>query len=279
MKAVLPLPVTAVKVKGKFCWIELGPEWFIGITFGMAGGIFYDPTDVILEEYSKKTGKVVTRQEYMKHFHVRFTADDGQVVYYGSTRFGTLVVSQDRTKLNKKTESLGPDLLTGEPITDAEFIEIFRQPKFNKHNICHVLMEQKAVSGIGNYLKAEILYECQINPWANVMDLDDETLTHLHQTCRSLARQAYVGHGASLYTYTGTRREKGSFQNILKVYGKDIDPLGNQVMTIDEHHSPDKRTTHYVPSIQTLGQERDPHFVKKKLVIKLKKKLVIKLKK
>jgi len=277
----LPLKIMSINVKGKFSWIILENEWYISLTFGMSGGIYYEATEEVLKEYSLQVGKTITRREYMKHFHVKFEADDGQHFYFGDVRrFGTITISNDHTSLNKKIHELGPDLLTGEPMTDTQFIKIFRQPKFNNKNICRVLMEQHAVSGVGNYIKAEVLYECHINPWAYVSDLDDKTLSQLHQAIRGIVRRAYAGHGASLYTYTGTRREKGTFQEMLQVYGKNTDSFGNQVMTIPESESPDKRTTHYVQSIQTIGIDRDPK-IKQYLTSekpKLGKKIVITLK-
>ena len=96
---------------------------------------------------------------------------------------------------------------------------------------------------------------------ASVLDIGDQTLIDLHHAIREIALEAYKGHGASLYTYTGTRREKGSFQEMLKVYGKQVDPVGNTVITIPETTSPDKRTTHYAPVIQVIGNSRDPSVV------------------
>lgn len=272
-----PLKISSINVKGKFCWIELDRNWYIAITFGMAGGIYYEPTEEVLQEYSKTNGKQLTRQEYMKHFHIKFTAADDQCFYFGDSRhFGTVTISQNRSALQKKLNKLGPDMLTGTPISDSEFIKIFRQPKFNNKNICKVLMGQEAISGVGNYIKAEVLYECQINPWALIADLDDSVLIKLHQAIKNIVHKAYAGHGTTLYTYTGTRREKGTFQNMLKVYGKEVDPVGNKVMTIGENISPDKRTTHYVPVVQVIGNSRDPMFKptetvpKTKMVIKFK---------
>jgi formamidopyrimidine-DNA glycosylase len=133
-------------------------------------------------------------------------------------------------------------------------------------------MEQESISGVGNYIKSEVLYECQINPFALVSDLDDQTLIHLHHSIRTIAQEAYKGRGASLYSYTGTRREKGSFQAMLKVYGKSMDPEGQNVVIIPEKQSPDKRTTHYVPTKQTIGNHRDPlnRPPTKKIVITIK---------
>jgi DNA-formamidopyrimidine glycosylase len=263
----LPIDVTSVNVKGKFCWIELSNNWYIGITFGMTGGIYYDPTEEVLHDYSVLSGKAISRTEYTKHFRIKFETANGGCFYYGDPRnLGNVTISNDRSSLNKKLDSLGPDMLTGPSIDDSEFVRIFRQPKFNTSNICKVLMGQEAISGVGNYIKAEVLYECKISPWAIVLNLDDPTLINLHHAIKRIALEAFKGHGASLYTYTGTRREKGTFQNMLKVYGKPTDPIGNKVLTISEHDSPDKRTTHYVPSVQVIGVPPP----KKKLVIKLK---------
>jgi formamidopyrimidine-DNA glycosylase len=259
LSTILPMQVTTVNVKGKFCWIELEKDWYIAITFGMSGGIYYEPTEEILHEYSQQQGKQVTLTEYKKHFHVKFLTQNGRCFYFGDPRrFGTIKISNDRKDLQKKLNKLGPDMLTGPPITDQQFIHIFRSTKFGQKNICDALMKQEAVSGVGNYIKSEVLYQCHINPWACVVDLNDEVLEHLHHAIREIARKAYNGHGASLYTYSGTRREKGSFQDMLRVYGKSIDPEGRPVQVIPEGKSPDNRATHYVSCVQTLGSHRDP---------------------
>lgn len=248
-----PITIESVNIKGKFCWIELADDWYISITFGMSGGIYYEPSD---EQDSK--------QAYMKNFHIKFETDDGQCFYFGDPRrFGTITISNDHAKLDKKLTQLGPDMLNDQPITDRQFIKIFRQPKFNQKNICRVLMEQKAISGVGNYIKAEVLYDCHINPWALVSDLDDPTLTQLHHSIRQISQQAYEARGASLYTYRGTSREQGAFQEMLKVYNQSADPDGRPVIIIPDKISPDRRTTHYVPLVQTIGNHRDPRPIKK----------------
>jgi DNA-formamidopyrimidine glycosylase len=257
ISAEFPLTVNSVNVKGKYCWIDLGNNWFIGITFGMSGGIYYEPTEEVLSEYQEQTGKQVTMEEYMEHFHIKVTVDTGKCFYFGDARrFGSWTLSKDRKVLQKKLNKLGHDMLTHDPITDEEFIAAFR--KYNTKNICKVLMDQEAVSGVGNYIKAEVLYACRINPWALVSDLDDQSLKELHVAVRDVALKAYKGHGATLYTYTGTRKEKGSFQNLLKVYGKPLDPHNHRVIVIPDKKAPDKRTTHYVKQIQTIGAHRDP---------------------
>ncbi len=259
-----------VNVNGKFGWLEFDQGWTLSFTFGMSGCIMFEPTDEILSVYSQRIGKTITREDYMKNFHVTFEMTNGSCFYFGDIRrFGTIVISHDRTKLDKKLSQLGHDMLTDTPLTSNQFIDIFRRPQFKDENICKVLMGQKAISGVGNYIKAEVLYECQINPYALVSDLDDSTLNQLNQAIQQIAKHAYESRGASLYTYVGSSREEGSFQGLLKVYGRATDLVGNPVETIHETLSPDKRTTHYVKSIQTKGAFRAPS-PKVKIPIKLK---------
>ena len=259
LNGCLPLKFISVNVKGKFCWIELQDKWYIAITFGMSGGIYYDSSEHILQS------------KYMKNFHIQFINTIGQSFYFGDPRrFGTVNIYHDRIQIDKKLSQLGPDMLTGEPITDSQFVAIFRQRQFNDKNICKVLMEQKAVSGVGNYIKSEVLYACGINPWALVSDLTDQDLIQMYHQITTVAKQAYLAHGASLYTYTGSDRQKGTFGDMLKVYGKNADPIGTTVVVVPDKSSPDKRTTHYVPCKQLIGNHRDPNY-KQKIKITIKK--------
>lgn len=260
LNSLCPLKVKSHKVHGKFCWIELDQGWYIAFTFGMTGGIYYEPTDKILANHAKWTEKSITKSEYTKHFHIKFEASDGSCFYFGDPRqFGTVTISNDKNALNKKLKQLGPDMFSHTPITNQQFIAAMRG--YNHQNICKVLMDQKAISGVGNYIKAECLYAACINPWALVSDITDDTLIILYDAIRQITKLAYGKRGASLYTYTGSSGEKGGFQEVLKVYGKTKDPNGLQISHIDEKVSPDKRATHYVLQTQIIGNHRDPKYM------------------
>jgi DNA-formamidopyrimidine glycosylase len=248
--------VPCVNVNGKFGWLEIGP-WTISITYGLTGGIYFFPSQEVLDTYAKRTGKPITKEKYMENFHIQFDLKNGKSFYFGDVRrFGTVTIAKDQSKLKKKLNKLGHDMLSAKPLTSSEFVALFRQPKFNTQNICKVLMGQEAVSGVGNYIKAEVLYECGISPWACVSDLSDEVLAKLNQSILRVAKEAYEQRGASLYTYSGAAKEQGAFQNLLKVYNRSKDPDGNPIETIHESLSPDGRTTHYCPIKQTIGAHR-----------------------
>jgi len=279
LKAKLPLVVKDVKTKGKRCWLELTKDsevhlklndlkevasssvaestWWILISFGMSGAIYYEPTDTEIAQARIRLNKPgLTRSDYMKFYHIRVTVDGEVGFYFGDMRqFGSWKLFQNRAGLDSIIGNLGPDMLTGPPISDAEFINIFRGWRFCNKNICKVLMSQEAISGVGNYIKAEVLYRCRIHPEALISNLSDQNLIELHKTIKIVAQSAFDGSGASLYTFTGSRQEKGAFQKLLLVYNQEFDPFGNAVVRLKTY---DQRTTHWVPAIQIIG---DPKLV------------------
>jgi len=52
-------------------------------------------------------------------------------------------------------------------------------------------LNQRIVAGLGNYLRAEILFKCKLNPWLTVSELSDRQFTCMSKTIPRLARGAY----------------------------------------------------------------------------------------
>ena len=234
--------VKEVNAKGKFTYIRLHNGTCIGITYGMTGNIRID------DEGSCEP------EPLDRHLVVKFTHSNG-VFYYHSTRhFGYIKLLTD-AELNLKLASLGPDILDLNPLSMEQVVKIWRsKPKANITNV--LLTHQNLISGIGNYIKSEIMYRAHVYPFATVDKLTDETLYKLYLEARTVANLAFTDGGASLYTYTDLSGDKSdlTFKLKLQVYGKDTDPEGRVVAKIQ---TPDKRTTHWVSEIQTIGSTRE----------------------
>jgi formamidopyrimidine-DNA glycosylase len=189
-----------------------------------------------------------------RHLVVKFTHSNG-VFYYHSTRHFGYIKLLTEAELNLKLASLGPDILDLSPLSMEQVAKIWRSKP--KSNICNVLLtHQNLISGIGNYIKSEIMYRAHVYPFATVDKLTDETLYKLYLEARTVANLAFTDGGASLYTYTDLSGDKSdlTFKFKLQVYGKDTDPEGRVVAKIE---TPDKRTTHWVSQIQTIGSTRE----------------------
>lgn len=166
-------------------------------------------------------------------------------LYFDDSRhFGTFEIL-DSQGLKDRLKEIGPDLLSDE-IDISEWRTKIRGKRIKGKKIAFFLMEQKYFSGIGNYLRAEILYAAQISPHRQLKDLTDDEVDLLFECSRDLIKQAYESHGLTIATYWDPYGRKGEFA--VKVYGKKYDPEGNPVLA---EKLKDSRTIHWVPNIQT----------------------------
>lgn len=226
----LPLKINRIETKGKLIYFILEHGWYLFNTLGMSG------------TYSDK---------FTKHCHLEFIFCDPsknsqkcQLWFYDVRRFGNMYCSQSQPFINQKLDSIGPDMLS-KPPTQRQFIDIYR--KRNKINICKVLMDQAQVSGCGNYLKAEILYDCKISPWHTIEELSDTQLIKLYQSFKKMISLSYRHQGTTLATYKDVQGIKGNFSNMLKVYRKEKTAKNELIV---REKTPDGRSTFWVPTVQ-----------------------------
>ena len=87
-------------------------------------------------------------------------------------------------------DTLGPDALPyHSPFKRAEFLRRLLEHK--DETIGAALLNQRIVAGLGNYLRAEVLFNCKLNPWRNVGDLTQRNLSCLSKAIPALTRDAY----------------------------------------------------------------------------------------
>lgn len=231
----LPLQILKVSCKGKFIYWELENEWSMWNTLGMTGNwrCWEWPANV------DKHTSVLFLLSSNKH------DTEGDSVCFSDIRhFGTVKFVKGTNKLNKKLDSLGPDMLSA-VVPFSIFDKII---KFGKSKtIVEILMDQKYISGVGNYIKAESLYRAGISPWRKCNTLSDNESAKLYQEIKTVLQESYQAQGNTFSTYKNVLGESGNYVSQLKVYGKDIDPLGNKVIS---EETKDKRTSWWVPGVQ-----------------------------
>lgn len=104
--------------------------------------------------------------------------------------------------------SLGPDVLPyadAQPFHANEFVRRLFLPEHCGRTIGAALLDQSIAAGIGNYLRAEILFLCKLNPWKLVSELTDDDLACLIQRIPEVSAQAYVTEG---YTVPDDLRDR-----------------------------------------------------------------------
>jgi DNA-formamidopyrimidine glycosylase len=219
----LPAKISKVSCKGKFIYVIFSNSFSMWNTLGMSGG------------WSKKK---------TKHTRAELVLENCSVYFNDMRNFGTIKFTDQKQDLFKKLNSLGPDMLS-ENVEVNVFIERVR--KKNSKTVVEALMDQKVVSGVGNYLKSEALYHSGISPHKKVSELTELDLTFLCNSVKETMRSSYKFGGSTFHTFSGYNGEVGEYTRRFAVYNQKTDPNGETVL---KEKTKDGRTTHWVPSLQ-----------------------------
>jgi endonuclease-8 len=93
------------------------------------------------------------------------------------------LMDERAVELHPALQSLGPDLLAAEFPTALALQRLKARAEFE---IAEALLDQRAMAGVGNVFKSEVLFAESVNPWTRVSALADATLERLIATARRL---------------------------------------------------------------------------------------------
>ena len=95
--------------------------------------------------------------------------------------------------------ALGPDTLpyTGD-FDKKEFLRRLLSPDNREREIGVALLDQRIAAGLGNYLRAEILFHCRLNPFLRVSELSSGAIDCLCAAISNITRQAYESGGVTI---------------------------------------------------------------------------------
>jgi endonuclease-8 len=152
--------------------------------------------------------------------------------------------------LHPSLSRLGPDLLAAD-FDAAEAHRRLRDPARADLEIGVALLDQRALAGIGNVYKNEVLWIELVSPFARVSTLDDATIERLVVTARRLMRanvEASTRRGLERVTTAGDRTAPGA----LYVYGRGGRPCrrcGKPIAVVRQGDDL-PRTTYWCPTCQ-----------------------------
>ena len=219
----LPAKILDIQCKGKFIFMRFDNGFSMWNTLGMSG--FWS-------------------ENKHKHARVSLEISNKQVHFCDTRNFGTLKFVKGRKQLIEKLDSLGPDMLSDD-VSDSLFLSRLR--KKNNKTIVEALMDQKIISGVGNYLKSESLYLAGISPHKKIEELSDDTLKTLKNAVQSTIRSSYISGGATIHTFLDYDGNEGKYSRRFAVYNQKHD-IENRVVLRETTR--DGRTTFWVPERQ-----------------------------
>jgi formamidopyrimidine-DNA glycosylase len=115
------------------------------------------------------------------------TTENGTFYYRDPRKFGTFEFVNEE-EVNRVIDGLGVDIFS----TDFKLRMLFiLTAQHRNKNITSFLMNQNIISGIGNYLKAEILYAAKLSPLRKVGSLSFDEIERLYGAILDISSQSY----------------------------------------------------------------------------------------
>ncbi|XP_020226297.1 formamidopyrimidine-DNA glycosylase isoform X4 [Cajanus cajan] len=237
--SVLGKLIVAAHRKGKNMWLQLDSPPFPSFQFGMAGAIYIKGVAVTQYKRSAVKDEDEWPSKYSKFF---IELDDGlELSFTDKRRFAKVRLLKDPTSVPPISE-LGPDALL-EPMALEEFTKSLHK---KKTEIKALLLDQSYISGIGNWVADEVLYQARIHPRQVASSLSDENCSTLYNCIKEVIQLAVeVDADCSrfplewLFHFRWGKRPG-------KISGKKIDFI-----------TAGGRTTAYVPELQKLSGSLD----------------------
>ena len=122
-------------------------------------------------------------------------AGDRRALLYSASDIEVLDAETERR--HPFLSRLGPDVLSQSPSVD-ELSARLDEARFRGRQLGALLLDQKFVAGLGNYLRAEILFEAGIHPRRRAADCSDEERRRLADRIIALTRRTYRTKGITL---------------------------------------------------------------------------------
>jgi len=157
---------------------------------------------------------------------------------------GKVSYMRNQADLNIYFSSYGPDMLASPPKLET-YTQIIKSVKAKHQYLCVFLLEQEYVSGVGNYLRSDIMYHSRLHPMRLVSSLTNNEISNLYNSTILLMRLSFHHGGMSFSDYIDPYGEKGTYPRL--VYRMKHDPTNQKVSVLD---APDGRKVYWVEQVQ-----------------------------
>ena len=206
--------ISDVRRRGKFVVFDLDGGEALVVSLRMTGKLLYGVADV--------------DERYVRG-EIRF--EDGTAMRFSDTRkFGRMAVI-DASTLDGTSELRRPRMplhasLGQEPLARAFTVAwlralVRRRPRAA---IKVLLLDQRAIAGIGNIYAIEALWRARIHPLRKAGSLRADEIARLHEAIRWALRKGIRLGGASPSDYVDARGNKGRMQREFQVYSRAGEP-------------------------------------------------------
>lgn len=260
LKKNLPFELLDVKTKGKMIYFIFDNNLFLVSKLGLMGGWCwlnnnddkYDHSEH--HKYYSQYGDKKMMDNYMRnslnHLNFEIVTKEGKLYYYDVLSYGTLKCIDNQEDMNKILNSIGPDIMEKTTTFEVFKNQILKKTNMDKY-IGNILINQKIISGLGNYLRADILWLSKISPFRKVKNLSEQEIENIFINCKKLIFGIYDKKNAlKLKIINKNSLLPGNFNRLFFIYLQETDIFGNKVLKKELYDGSQKRFIYYVENIQ-----------------------------
>jgi formamidopyrimidine-DNA glycosylase len=175
----------------------------------------------------------------LRYSTVAFRLADGRALHYRDIRrLGTLSLMTP-ARFDAYASALGV-----EPLDSAFTVEhLSSRFRGSRQAIKKVLMDQRALAGVGNIYANEALWRAGIDPSRAAGTLSTAETTRLHDEIVAVLRASIEARGTSFRDYRDASGRRGSFASQLQAYGRAGEPCARCGHRLIGTHAIDGRMT------------------------------------
>ncbi len=142
----------------------------------------------------------------------------------------------DEIEAHPFLQGLGPDVL--DPALDAAVVAArLQSPPFRNRALGALLLDQGFLAGMGNYLRAEVLFDAGLHPSLRPRDLDAAQIARLSRALLAIPRHSYATRGIG--SSSGQTHEGGTFRfHVFKREGQACERCGTPIARIASQSRP-----------------------------------------
>ena len=201
--------------RAKYLLAPLDRGWTLVMHLGMTGRFEIEGGPA-----ARKPGRFVQAAPAdPRHAHVVFETDAGaRVTYFDPRRFGYMdLAPSEGLQDSRWFQGLGPEPLG--PAFDAAVLA--RAFEGRRQAVKSVMLDQRAIAGLGNIYVCEALHRAGIAPSRPAGALKAAKLKPLAEAIRQVLEEAIEAGGSTLRDYAAADGSLGYFQHSFAVYGRE----------------------------------------------------------
>ena len=218
--------VEDISRRGKFLVFHLSGGLYLVVHLRMTGALLHRPSGAPPDRYVRAV----------------LSLDDGSELRFSDLRkFGALWLVPDVSPVLGR---LGPEPLDG--LTPSLLREVTAR---RRAPIKSVLLDQRALAGLGNIYADEALFAAGLHPQRPASNLSDSEVERLHGAIRRVLTAALDDRGASFRDYVDASGREGRHQLRVQVFRRTGQPCyvcGREIARVKVAG----RSSHFCPSCQ-----------------------------